>query len=98
VEPTPIGGGYQHLEYLCYGSSRNVLQYDSASFTVTFTPSAPLAFNTSYALTVTTGVRNLAGKLTIRELASLSAGATLASTYKILPFNFHTGNPLSGNF
>lgn len=37
------------------------LQYDSANFTITLTPAAPLAFNTSYTLTVTTGVRDLAG-------------------------------------
>ena len=35
--------------------------YDPATLSATFTPAAPLAGNTSYRLTVTTGVRDLAG-------------------------------------
>jgi Bacterial Ig-like domain len=56
--------------------------YDSASRTATFTPAAALAGNTNYALTVTTGVRDLAG-----NPVGLTKG-----------FSFKTLNTLSPNF
>lgn len=44
--------------------------YDATSRTATFTPSSPLSFSTSYALTVTTGVQDVAGNPMAAQFSS----------------------------
>ncbi|HUQ19901.1 MAG TPA: Ig-like domain-containing protein [Gemmatimonadaceae bacterium] len=53
-----------------------IVSYDPVSRTATFTPSSPLSFSTSYTLTVTTGVQDIAGN----QLAS-----QFTSSFTVMP-------------
>jgi len=72
--------------------------YDAGTLTATFTPAAPLAFNTSYALTVTTGVHDLSGNpvgltknFTFRTLGLLAPNFSASGTVTM-----PGGTPLPG--
>jgi hypothetical protein len=48
-----------------------VVAYDPVSRTATFTPSSPLSFSTTYTLTITTGVQDLAGNPMATQVTSI---------------------------
>ena len=52
--------------------------YDQPSFTATYTPSAPLALNTSYTATITTGAKDLSGNGLASNNVSTFTTATAA--------------------
>jgi len=99
MDATSINGTTVRLNVTAGGAPvAGTVTYNADTNTATFTPTAPLANNTGYTLTVTTGVRDVAGNTLLSDFTSTFttvADTTAPTVIATSPANDTTNVPIT---